>query len=76
MPADREPAENRRLPGGSSVREEDWDALRAHFDTLGMESVEKAVAGGVPQDVAGRRVAEFNDMLIEKLKKKMKGNEK
>jgi DNA-binding ferritin-like protein (Dps family) len=46
----------------------DWDALRALFDETGLQSVEAVVANGVPPEVAGARVARFNDMLIERLK--------
>jgi hypothetical protein len=45
----------------------DWDALRAHIDAVGIEAVEAAVAEGVPPEVAGARVAYFNDLLITKL---------
>ena len=52
----------------------DWDELRALFDETGMQAVENVVAKGVPREVAGERVARFNDMLIEKLKKKYEGS--
>ena len=49
-----------------------WDALRAYVDVIGMQAVEEAVASGkVSREVAGQRVAHFNDMFIEKLKKRV-----
>jgi hypothetical protein len=50
--------------------ESDWDDLRAVLDARGLEAVEHAMASGVPSEIAGRRIAEFNDILIEKLKEK------
>jgi DNA-binding ferritin-like protein (Dps family) len=52
----------------------DWDELRAYFDTVGMQAVENAVAKGTPADVAGQRVAHFNDILIEQLQQQGRRN--
>lgn len=47
----------------------DWDALRAQFDSTGMQAIEQLVADGkVSREVAGQRVAKFNDMVIDNLK--------
>jgi hypothetical protein len=50
--------------------EEGWDRLRAYFDEVGQRSLEEVVARGTPAEVAGKRIAEFNDMLIDKLRKR------
>lgn len=46
----------------------DWDELRAYFDEVGLIAVQRTIAKGVAPEVAGARVAEFNDLLIERLK--------
>lgn len=49
----------------------DWDALRALLDNTGLQAVEEAVASGkVTREVAGQRIAQFNDMVIERLREK------
>jgi hypothetical protein len=51
--------------------EEGWDALRAYFDEVGQHSLEELVKEGqVPAEVAGPRIAHFNEMLIEKMRKR------
>lgn len=51
--------------------EEGWDQLRAYFDEIGQHSLEELIKKGtVPADVAGQRIAHFNDMLIEQLRKR------
>lgn len=55
----------------STPTDDDWEALRTHFDNLGMTALEKVVKEGTPPEVAGARIAEFNDMLIARLKEKM-----
>lgn len=56
--------------------DEGWDELRAYFDRVGQNSLEKVE--GVSSEVAGQRIAHFNDMLVERLKKeaerRRKGN--
>lgn len=42
----------------------DWDEVRAHLNTLGMAALEDAVAEGVPRELAGQRIADFNDRLV------------
>lgn len=48
-----------------------WDRVRVLFDEVGMAAIDNAVANGVPQAVAGERIAWFNDMLIVKLKERL-----
>lgn len=58
------------MTGRWPANESEWGELRAYFDEVGQSSLEEVVAKGVPPEVAGRRIAEFNDTLIERLKKK------
>ena len=44
----------------------DWNTLRAYFDEIGMKALEGVE--GVSKELAGKRVAQFNDYLIAKLK--------
>lgn len=53
-------------PVPDRLDDEAWSALRAHFDEIGMKAVEQVQ--GVSPELAGQRVAKFNDMLIAKLK--------
>jgi hypothetical protein len=49
--------------------EEEWDALRAYFDDIGhKQALDAVVAKGVSPEIAGQRIAHFNDILIERLK--------
>lgn len=51
----------------------DWDQIRAQLDETGLTAVEHVVAEGIPAELAGARVAKFNDLLIERLKEKFEG---
>lgn len=51
--------------------EEGWDQLRAYFDAVGQRSLDDLIKEGrVPVEIAGQRIAHFNDGLIEQLRKK------
>ena len=50
--------------------EAEWDAVRAELDSVGQRALADVIAAGVAPEVAGARIAHFNDMLIEGFKKK------
>lgn len=51
--------------------EEGWDHLRAHFDEVGQRSLEE-LAGEMPAEIAGPRIARLNDMLIAQLRERVR----
>jgi hypothetical protein len=52
------------------MSDEDWDVVRALLDETGLSAIEGAIKNGVSKELAGQRIAYFNDMLIERLKER------
>jgi hypothetical protein len=49
----------------------DWDEVRAELDNCGMRAMDQMEAEGLDVDrtISGERIAAFNDMLIEQLRR-------